>query len=92
MVHMRHRSLALVVWFAVALYVLPERSVADNDPVPMPRKMYDDEGDGFSIAEFERRLQKLKTEREGLESDWQALRKRNTTRPNRRWKRSRKPL
>ena len=44
----------------------------------MPRRLNDDDADSFSSADFERTLQKLRAEREGLNSDWLALRKRNT--------------
>jgi anion-transporting ArsA/GET3 family ATPase len=69
----------MVLLFAVALCALAGRGKAGADPLPMPRKVYDDDGDGFSPADFERLLLKLRAEREGLSSDWQALRKRNTT-------------
>jgi TolA-binding protein len=67
----------MVLVLAVLLCAFPQQGRADNDPLPMPPRLYDDDGEGFSPAEFERMLQKLRTEREALHSDWQALLKRN---------------
>jgi tetratricopeptide (TPR) repeat protein len=68
----------MVLFFAVVLCAPPARGKADTDSPSIPQKQYDDEGDGFSPAEFERMVLKLRAEREGLKSDWLALRKRNT--------------
>ncbi len=70
--------LVLLLLLAVSWCAMPEPGRADPDPLAIPRKLDDDDGEGFSPAEFERMLQKLRAEREGLNSDWQALRKRNT--------------
>ena len=74
---MRYRCLALIFLLAVSPSPLPTCAQAGADPAPNLPRLYDDEGDGFSPADFERRLLTLKAEREGLSSDWQALRKRN---------------
>ncbi len=76
---MRNGHIASVLLFAAALSVVLERGAAVAQPLPMPRRGADDDSDGFSPADFERILHKLKSEREGLSTDWQALRKRNTT-------------
>jgi TolA-binding protein len=75
---MRPWHIAFGVFFAVALGVVLEPAKAMAQPFPMPRRVADDDSDSFSPLDFERMLQKLKAEREGLSSDWQALRKRNT--------------
>jgi hypothetical protein len=75
---MRYRLVALGVLFAVALGVLLESGMALAQPLPMPRRVVDEDSDSFSPADFERLLHKLKAEREGLSADWQSLRKRNT--------------
>lgn len=76
---MRPLLAATILLFAVTLGALEQRGAADTDSLPMPRRLNDNDGVAFSPTEFEHLLQKLKSEREGLNSDWQALRKRNTT-------------
>jgi hypothetical protein len=68
----------MILLLGVSLGTLQQRGAADTDPLPTPRRLSDDE-EFFSPAEFGQLLQKLKTEREGLNSDWLALRKRNST-------------
>jgi tetratricopeptide (TPR) repeat protein len=78
MMHMRYGHVAMVCLFTAALAVLLERGTVVAQPLPIPRRVADDDGDSSPAAEFERVLQKLRAEREGLSADWQALRKRNT--------------
>jgi hypothetical protein len=72
---MRCPLIATVLLIGVAQ--APNLALAQT--LPMPRRVIDDDGDSFSTAEFERILHKLKAEREGLNADWQALHKRNTS-------------
>lgn len=72
------RRIASFLPLIALTFALPGPGRADSDPLPAPRRTFDEESDGFSPAEFERMLSKLRAEREGLNADWQALRKRNT--------------
>lgn len=74
---MRGLSVGLIL-FAGLLDAWPGAAHADGDPLPVPRRLSEEDGEGFSSADFERLLHKLRSEREGLAADWQALRKRNT--------------
>ena len=66
-------TVMLFVW----LCRVPGYLAADTEPRPLPQLEKED-GQGFSTADLQRMLLQLKSEREGLNTDWQSFLKRNT--------------
>lgn len=73
---MKFLCLFPIVLLALWLYFDSDCARAGSQ-LPTPRSVDDDDNPRFSIADFNRSLQELKSQREGLHSDWQSLIKRN---------------